>query len=95
MGFIELYIASKELKSLYEGENLERLEQVSSKVLEKKLEQPNIYNVRRSLLINSQVKLAEGALPKADAEILKSFVAAGGCADSPQGYSKVSAIISK
>ncbi len=49
----------------------------------------------RSQLINSQVKLAEGALSAVDAETLKAFVAAGGNVDSPQEYSEVSAIVSK
>lgn len=95
MGFIELYLASKELTSLYEGENLEKLELVSNKVLEKKLEDPSIYTVRRSLLINSQVKLAQGTLSKEETDALKSFISVGGNVDNPQEYTRISAIVSK
>lgn len=95
MGFIELYLASKELTSLYEGENLEKLELVSNKVLEKKLEDPSIYTVRRSLLINSQVKLTQGTLSKEETDALKSFISVGGNVDNPQEYTRISAIVSK
>lgn len=97
MGFVELYLSSKELSSLYEGENLRKLEQISNKVLEKKLKQPSaeIFAIRRSLLISAQTKLAEGSLSKDEESLLKSFVEAGGYATGPQTYSKVSAIVSQ
>lgn len=66
-----------------------------NKVLEKKLEDPSIYTVRRSLLINSQVKLAQGTLSKEETDALKSFISVGGNVDNPQEYTRISAIVSK
>lgn len=97
MGFIDLCMASKRISALYEGQNLEQLESVSNSVLESRIQQtPNdIFTIRRSLLIASQVKLTEGALRAEDAQILKSFVEAGANVSNPQVYSEVSAIILK
>ncbi len=95
--FIELFIASKALSGLYEPEYISALEKISNKVLEKKLHQPNpqIYDIRHSLLINSQIKLKEGMLSNDDRNVLKSFVRVGGRVEKPEEYTKVSAIIAK
>jgi len=97
MGFVELYLASKEMPALYQGDNLSALEKISNNVLDKKLNQPvkEIYTIRHSLLINAQIKLAEGSLSAKDETLLKSFVNSGGNASEPQEYTKVSAILSK
>lgn len=97
LGFIDLYIASKKLNALYDAEHLQKLEQVSNRVLEKRLEQSpdDVYAIRRSLLINSQVKLTEGNLSQEEENVLNSFIKVGGNADTPQAYTEVSAIVSK
>lgn len=97
MGFIDLYVASKELEGLYYGQNLKRLSELSNKVLEKRLKQSpdNINQIRRSLLISSQAKLVEGMLSADDEQTLKSFVEVGGNVENFQSYSKVSYIIAK
>lgn len=96
-GFIDLYVASKQLKALYNKEHLQKLELVSNRVLEKKLSQSSVdaNAIRRSLLINSQVKLMEGNISQEDANKLKTFIWLGGNVDSPQVYSEVSAIVAK
>lgn len=97
LGFVDLYVASKELEGLYYGQNLKRLSELSNKVLEKRLKQSpdNLSQIRRSLLISSQVKLAEGLLSADDEQTLKSFVEVGGNVENFQSYSKVSYIVSK
>lgn len=97
LGFIDLYVASKELEGLYYGQNLKKLSELSNKVLEKRLKQSpdNINQIRRSLLISSQAKLVEGMLSADDEQTLKSFVEVGGNAENFQSYSKVSYIIAK
>ncbi len=97
MGFVELYLASKELPGLYESENISTFERISNKVLENKLKQPNpkLYNIRHSLLINSQIKLKDGTLSNDERDVLKSFVKVGGKVENPKEYSRVSAIIAK
>ena len=97
VGFIDLCMASKRISALYEGQYLGQLEAISNSVLESRAQQtPNdIFTIRRTLLIASQVKLTEGALRTEEAQILKSFVEAGANVNNPQVYSEVSAIISK
>ena len=96
-GFVDLFIASKALPSLYEPENISILEKISNKVLEKKLKQPSpkLYNIRRSLLINSQIKLEDKTISNDDRNVLKSFVMVGGRVDNPEEYTRVSSIIAK
>lgn len=96
-GFVDLFMASKQLGALYDSEHLQKLEQISARVLEKKLAQSpdDIYTIRRSLLISSQVKLVAGGLTAKEARVLNSFVKSGGNVDAPQTYSEVSAIVAK
>ena len=96
-GFVDLFIASKALPSLYEPENISILEKISNKVLEKKLKQPSpkLYNIRRSLLINSQIKLEDKTISNDDRNVLSSFVKTGGRIDKPEEYTRVSSIIAK
>lgn len=97
MGFIELYLASKELPELYKGDNLVNLKKISDDVLDMKLGQTEkkIYTISRSLLINAQIKLQEASLSKEEANVLESFVIKGGGVDKPQDYSIISAILNK
>lgn len=97
LGFVDLYVASKKLEGLYFGQNLKELFELSNRVLEKRLKQSpnNLSQIRRSLLICSQVKLAEGLLSADDKQTLKSFVEVGGNVEEIQSYSKVSYIVSK
>ncbi|MBE6263627.1 MAG: hypothetical protein E7104_06690 [Prevotella sp.] len=97
MGFVELFLASKELPGLYEPENISAFERISNKVLENKLKQPNpkVYKIRHSLLVNSQIKLKDGTLSNDERDALKSFIKVGGNVENPKEYSRVSAIIAK
>ena len=79
IGFIELYIASKALPSLYEDDNLIKLEKT----------------VRHSFLINAQIKLAKSCISKDDATILKNFLKVGGNLNNPEDYTKISIILNK
>lgn len=97
IGFIELYLASKELPDLYKGSNLMYLERISNEVLDMKLAQPvkKMHSISRSLLINSQIAIERGNLSQEDEKVLKAFVLSGGKEQDPQVYTTVSTIISK
>lgn len=97
LGFVELYLASKQLPALYVGDNLAKLEKISNSVLEKKLKDPNcsIYNVQHSLLINAQIKLAEGNVSVEDERVLSDFLKFAGNVQDADMYTKVSQIVSR
>lgn len=97
LGFVELYLASKQLPALYVGDNLVKLEKISNSVLEKKLKDPkcSIYNVQHSLLINAQIKLAEGNVSVEDEQVLKDFLKFAGNVQEADMYTKVSQIVSR
>ena len=97
IGFIELYIASKALPSLYEDDNLIKLEKISDKILSQKIEtkRADLFSVRHSFLINAQIKLAKSCISKDDATILKNFLKVGGNLNNPEDYTKISKILNK
>lgn len=97
IGFIELYIASKALPSLYEDDNLIKLEKISDKILSQKIEtkRADLFSVRHSFLINAQIKLAKSCISKDDATILKNFLKVGGNLNNPEDYTKISIILNK
>ena len=97
IGFIELYIASKAIPSLYEDDNLIKLEKISDKILSQKIEtkRADLFSVRHSFLINAQIKLAKSCISKDDATILKNFLKVGGNLNNPQDYTKISIILNK
>ena len=97
IGFIELYIASKALPSLYEDDNLIKLEKISDKILSQKIEtkRADLFSVRHSFLINAQIKLAKSCISKDDATILKNFLRVGGNLNNPQDYTNISIILNK
>lgn len=96
-GFMELYLASGELPALYQGAEREALEQLSGRVLEKKLGEPGqgMRTISRSLLIGARVKLSGGAVTAAEAAELRRFVETGGRSDTAKDYERVSEIIAK
>ena len=97
IGFIELYIASKALPSLYEDDNLIKLEKISDNILSQKIEtkRADLFSVRHSFLINAQIKLAKSCISKDDATILKNFLKVGGNLNNPEDYTKISKILNK
>ena len=97
IGFIELYIASKALPSLYEDDNLIKLEKISDNILSQKIEtkRADLFSVRHSFLIKAQVKLAKSCISKDDATILKNFLRVGGNLNNPQDYTNISIILNK
>jgi hypothetical protein len=97
IGFIELYIASKALPSLYEDDNLIKLEKISDKILSQKIEtkRADLFSVRHSFLINAQIKVAKSCISKDDATILKNFLKVGGNLNNPEDYTKISKILNK
>lgn len=97
IGFIELYIASKALPSLYEDDNLIKLEKISDNILSQKIEtkRADLFSVRHSFLIKAQLKLTKASLSKDDATILKNFLRVGGNLNNPQDYTNISIILNK
>lgn len=97
LGFIELFLASKELPQLYERNNIQELKRISDKVLEQKLlkNQGSFMSIRHSLLLNSQIKLEDKTLSDEDRDLLNRFVKVGGMCDDANDYTKVSKITVK
>lgn len=96
-GFIDLYIASKDLKDLYAGQHLSELERISKNVFDLRLNknEKSLSSIRHSLLIIAQVKLEEKSIDAEDSETLRRFVKVSGQVQDPKEYTKVSLILSK
>lgn len=94
LGFIELFLASKEISQLYEGNNINELKRISDKVLDQKLlrAQNSFFSIRHSLLLNAQIKLEDNTLSNDERNILNRFVKAGGIMDNSEDYTKISEI---
>ena len=97
LGFIELFLASKQLPELYQGENITKLENLSNRVIDYKLSNPgtNYSDVKFNLLINAQIKLEKGIVSDEEKQLLEQFVNCCGDLNDPQQITEVSLILSK
>lgn len=93
VGFTELVIASKEISALYSSENINRLERITNKKYESKLQDKKynrISTLGHSLLIGAQIKLEK--FGNKDIK-LKLFVNNGGNISSQEELTEISRII--
>lgn len=97
IGFIELYIASRDIKDIYDEPNISELERISNSVLDFKLldKEVPLSSIRHTLLINAQVKLEQNRLQPDDLNILRQFVNSSGSTRNPKDYTTISKILSE
>lgn len=88
VGYAELILSSELVPSLYNQENLPRLEKAISDKLEAKMRNSTIFGedaLGKSLLLGAKLKLqSDAALSTVEKQKLQDFVNAGGQGDRPQ-----------
>lgn len=94
LDFLEMVIATKEIPNLFSSLYRDRLEEIMNDKYEAKLSSvnANIFSVRKSLILGSEIKLSKHLLSEEDKYMLEQFARTGGRVPDEQ-YTKISEII--
>jgi len=96
LDFLELIITTKQIPTLFNQQNIERLEKIMYEKYEAKLSHINnisLFSIKKSLLLGAEIKLSKNYLSTEDQLLLREFIKVGGNFSDEKIYTKISKII--